>query len=361
MSLLIFAMLGAGLVLLVVGAELFVRGAARLATLIGISPLVVGLTVVALGTSAPEIAVSVQASASGQGDLAIGNVIGSNIFNVLFILGLSALVLPLVVSHQLVRLDVPVMIAASALLIVLGLDGWLSILDGGILLTSGAAYVIFLIVSSRRMGATAQLNPAESHVPSRKSEVTWLRNAGLILVGMGMLVIGSRWLVSGAVTIAEAFGVSQLIIGLTVIAAGTSLPEAATSVIAALRGERDIAVGNVVGSNIFNIVFVLGLAALAAPSQISIAPAVLRFDLPVMTAVALACLPIFFSGHRIDRWEGALFLGYYFAYTIFLILAASGHEALPAYSAAMLSFVLPLTALTLLLVVWRSWRVAREQ
>jgi cation:H+ antiporter len=142
------------------------------------------------------------------------------------------------------------------------------------------------------------------------------------------------------------------------VAAGTSLPEVATSVIAALRGERDIAVGNVVGSNIFNILIVLGLATLVAPAPIPVPASVLRFDLPVLTAVMLACLPIFFTGHRIERWEGALFLAYYVAYTLFLVLAASGHEALPAYSAVMLSFVLPLTVLTLVIVVWRSRRGA---
>jgi cation:H+ antiporter len=356
MNPMVFVMLGAGLVLLVAGAELFVRGAARVAALLGISPLVVGLTVVALGTSAPEIAVSVQASAGGQGDLALGNVIGSNIFNVLLILGLSALILPLAVSAQLVRLDVPVMIGASALLFALAADGGIGALDGALLLLIGATYVAFLIVQSRRQHGAALGEYLEEYSAPAHTPKQWVTNGAFILVGVGLLVLGSRWLVSGAVTIAQALGVSQLIIGLTVVAAGTSLPEVATSVIAALRGERDIAVGNVVGSNIFNILVVLGLAAIAAPAPIPVAPAVLRFDFPVMTAVALACLPIFFSGHRIDRWEGALFLGYYLAYTLFLILAASGHEALPAYSAVMLSFVLPLTVLTLAVVTWRTAR-----
>ncbi|CAN5771640.1 MAG: calcium/sodium antiporter [Gemmatimonadetes bacterium] len=360
MSVQVFVLLGVGLALLVAGAELFVRGAARLAILVGISPLVIGLTVVALGTSSPEIAVSVQASTAGQGDLALGNVIGSNIFNVLFILGLSAILLPLVVSQQLVRLDVPVMIAAAFLLILLTIDGRLGLVDGGILLLAGASYVVFLIVVSRRQGVSAQQELATEQSAAAGRGQVWAKNAGLILVGLAMLILGSRWLVSGAVTIAESLGVSQLIIGLTVVAAGTSLPEVATSVIAALRGERDIAVGNVVGSNIFNILIVLGLASLVAPDPISVPASVLRFDLPVMTAVAVACLPIFFTGHRIDRWEGALFLAYYVAYTMFLVLAASGHDALPAYSAVMLSFVLPLTVLTLLVVVWRSMRAKKQ-
>jgi cation:H+ antiporter len=359
MSVQVLLLLSAGLALLVAGAELFVRGAARLAVLAGISPLVIGLTVVALGTSAPEIAVSTQASAAGQGDLSLGNVIGSNIFNVLFILGLSALILPLIVSQQLVRLDVPVMIAAGFLLIVLTVDGNLSLLDGGILLLGGVSYICFLIVVSRRQGTGVKVEPADEHAVAAARGPVWARNAGLIVAGLAMLILGSRWLVSGAVTVAESLGVSQLIIGLTVVAAGTSLPEVATSVIAALRGERDIAVGNVVGSNIFNILIVLGLAAMVAPDPISVPVSVLRFDLPILTAVMVACLPIFFTGHRIDRWEGALFLAYYVAYALFLVLAASGHEALPAYSAVMLSFVLPLTVLTLVLVVWRSLRGKR--
>jgi cation:H+ antiporter len=359
MSLPVFLLLGVGLALLVAGAEMFVRGASRLAVLLGISPLVIGLTVVALGTSAPEIAVSVQASAAGQGDLALGNVIGSNIFNVLFILGLSALLLPLIVSQQLVRLDVPVMIGAGLLLMVLAIDGRLGFLDGGILLLGGAGYILFLIVVSRRQGIGGQVELDTDSPAAAVAGSAWAGNAGFIVVGVAMLILGSRWLVSGAVTIAESLGVSQLIIGLTVVAAGTSLPEVATSVIAALRGERDIAVGNVVGSNIFNILIVLGLAALVAPVPISVPASVLRFDLPVLTAVMLACLPIFFTGHRIERWEGALFLAYYVAYTLFLILAASGHEALPAYSAVMLSFVLPLTVLTLVIVAWRSLRGGR--
>ncbi len=360
MSFMVFVMLTAGLALLVAGAELFVRGAARLAALVGISPLVVGLTVVALGTSAPEIAVSVQAAAGGQGDLALGNVIGSNVFNVLLILGISSLLLPLTVSQQLVRLDVPVMIGASVFLFALAANGSLSMLDGLLLIACAVVYVTFLVVKSRRQqaGAAAEFE-AEFGPPAERGGREWGKNGVFIVGGVGMLVLGSRWLVAGAVTIAESLGVSQLIIGLTVVAAGTSLPEVATSVIAALRGERDIAVGNVVGSNIFNILVVLGLAALAAPGPIAVPDSVLRFDLPVMTAVAVACLPIFFTGHTIERWEGALFLGYYLAYTLFLVLAASGHDALPAYSAVMLSFVIPLTVLTLAVVTWRAVRARK--
>jgi cation:H+ antiporter len=182
--------------------------------------------------------------------------------------------------------------------------------------------------------------------------------ANLALVGAGLvfLVLGSRWLVNGAVAFARAFGVSELVIGLTIVAVGTSLPEVATSILAALRGERDIAVGNVVGSNLFNILLVLGVSALVSAAGLPAAPALLRFDLPVMIAVAVACLPVVGSGSVIARWEGALFFLYYAAYTVYLVLAAQQHDTLPAFSAAMQAFVLPLTAVTLAVVGWRAWR-----
>jgi cation:H+ antiporter len=176
---------------------------------------------------------------------------------------------------------------------------------------------------------------------------------GLVVAGLVLLVLGARWLVDAAITMARSMGVSELVIGLTIVAAGTSMPEVATSVLAAFRGERDIAVGNVVGSNLFNVLAVLGLSGVAGDG-IDVAPAVLSFDLPVALAVAVACLPITFSGHLIARWEGVLFLAYYVAYTAYVILAASAHDALPAFSAAMAWFVLPLTAVTVLVVAWRT-------
>jgi cation:H+ antiporter len=352
----VFALLVLGLVFLVGGAELLVRGASRLARAFGISPLVVGLTVVAFGTSSPELAVSVQSAFSGQADLALGNVIGSNIFNVLFILGLSALITPLVVSQQLVRLDVPLMIGASVLLLLLSLDGAIGRVEGALLFAGIVGYTVFLIRQSRREsgGGAAEAGAGEPESGG------WLRNGALVLAGLTLLVLGSRWLVGGAVEIATALGVSELVIGLTIVATGTSLPEVATSVLASIRGERDIAVGNVVGSNIFNLLAVLGLSGLVAPSGIEVARSALLFDIPVMIAVAIACLPIFFSGYLIARWEGALFLGYYIAYTAYLVIHAADHPMLPAFRTAMLLFVVPLTAITLGIVVYRS-RVGAAQ
>jgi cation:H+ antiporter len=339
-----------GLVLLIAGAEWLVRGAARLARLWGLSPLVIGLTVVAFGTSSPELAVTVQAALAGSADLALGNVVGSNIFNVLFILGLSALIVPLRVSKQLVRFDVPLMIGVSVLLLLLVLDGRLDRFDGALLVAGLVAYTVFVIRQGRREEAEA----AGGIAPPTAGVRAFLWAGLLVLVGLGLLVLGSRLLVESAVMIARALGVSEAVIGLTLVAAGTSLPEVATSIVAALRGERDMAVGNVVGSNLYNILAILGCAVLLAPSGIDVNPALRHFDIPVMIAVAVACLPVFFTGGVIARWEGGLFFAYYLAYAAYLVLDSSGHAALPAYSAIMLEFVLPITFVTLLVLLLRA-------
>ncbi len=351
-----------GLVILIAGAELLVRGASRLAVGFGISPLIVGLTVVAFGTSAPELAVSLGSALSGQADIALGNVVGSNIFNVLFILGLSALIGTLVVAQQLIRLDVPLMIGVSFLPLLLGLDGKIGRLDGILLFAGILAYILFAVRQSRKETASIQAEySAEFGANVRLEGSQLVRNIGFVVIGLALLVLGARWLVDGAVSIARALGLSELIIGLTIVAAGTSLPEVATSVIASLRGERDIAVGNVVGSNLFNILAVLGLTAAVAPAGVNVSGAALRFDIPFMIAVALACLPIFFTGYRIARWEGALFLAYYAAYTLYLILDATGHDALPAFSTVLLEFAAPLTGITLVLLAVRGWRAGHPR
>ncbi len=357
MSLTVLGLFVLGLVLLVAGAELLVRGASRLAARLGISPLVIGLTVVAFGTSAPELAVTVQAGLAGQADIAVGNIVGSNIFNVLFILGLAALIVPLVVSQQLVRLEVPLMIGVSVLFLVMALDGRISGFDGMLLFAGIVAYTVFTVRQSRKESAAVQAEYAQEYGDGQSAERGRLPlQIALIVAGLVLLVLGAHWLVEGAVAFARHFGVSELIIGLTIVAVGTSLPEVATSIVAALRGERDIAVGNVVGSGIFNILAIAGIASMVTPGGLEVAPALIRFDIPVMIAVALACLPIFASGHLIARWEGALFLGYYAAYVLYLILAATQHAALPSLSVAMLAFVLPLTAVTLIVLLARAQR-----
>lgn len=355
MTLNLVLLLIAGLVLLVWGAELLVRGASRIATAVGISPLVVGLTVVAFGTSSPELAVSVMSAFKGQTDLALGNIVGSNIFNVLLILGVSAMIIPLIVARQLVRFDVPVMILISFLVLIFGYDGKIGRLDGVILFSGAIAYTVFLIRQSRKESSAEVTAEYAEEFGGEKTAPLW-KNISLVLVGLVGLILGSKWLVSSAITIAQHFGVSEMVIGLTIVAAGTSLPEVATSVIAAIRGERDIAVGNVIGSNIFNILCVLGLSSIISPTGIEVSSVALHFDLPVMIAVAVACLPIFFAGNLISRGNGIAFLGFYVAYLAYLILTATDHEGLGTLRTAMVYFILPLTALTLIFITVREFK-----
>jgi cation:H+ antiporter len=349
----------AGLVLLALGGEILVRSASKLAVAVGVSPLVVGLTVVAFGTSSPELAVSVQAGLAGNPGIALANVVGSNIFNVLFVLGLCALIVPLGVAQQLVRIEVPLLITLSVLLLLLSLDDRLSWLDGALLFALLVSYTVWAIRKSRRESAAVQDEYAHEYGPDRvKTGFGVAKQVMLIVISLAILVVGARWLIDGAVALARTIGVSDVVIGLTVVAAGTSLPEVATSVIATVRGERDIAVGNALGSSIFNILAIIGISSIITPGGLTVAPAMISFDMPVMIAVAVACLPIFFTGYEIARWEGALFLGYYIAYTAFLILAATHHDALPAFSHLMAVFVLPLTAVVLLAMVARALRAS---
>ena len=351
MNLLLFIV---GLAALVAGASLLVRGASALALSFGVSPLVVGLTIVAFGTSSPEVAVSVGAALEGQTDIAVGPVVGGNLFSVLFILGASALIVPLLVHVQLIRQEVPIMIGASLLLVALGFDGRLTRLDAALLFGLLVVYTVFLIVQSRRQTQEAVAELTAELPQSAAWDRHWAVQVALVVAGLVLLVLGSDWLVTAAVAFARSLGVSDLVIGLTIVAAGTSMPEVATSITAAIKGERDIAVGNVVGSNTFNILGCLGLAGLVAPSGLPLAPSVLTFDIWVMLAVAIACLPVFFTGREIARWEGAVFLGYYAAYVAYLILAAQQHDALPAFSNVMLVFVIPLTLATLIAVLVRK-------
>ncbi|MEX1025759.1 MAG: calcium/sodium antiporter [Planctomycetota bacterium] len=344
-----------GLAALVVGAELLVRGSGRLALSFGISPLVVGLTVVAFGTSAPEVAVSVGAALRGVPELAVGNVVGSNVFNVLFILGVSALIVPLSVNAQIIRQEVPILIGASFLLLVQCLDGVLGRTEAGLLLFLLVAYTVFLVRQSRRARPTVVEEFADV-APRGRWDRHWSVQVLMVAVGLGLLVVGANALVRAATSFAEALGISDLVIGLTIVAAGTSLPEVATSIMAAVRGERDIAIGNVVGSNTFNLLGCLGTTGLVAEGGLPIASSVLGFDLWVMLAVALACLPVFLTGRVIARWEGALFLSYYVAYTGYLTLNAMESAWLPTLRVAMLSFVLPLTIVTLVVCIMRAPR-----
>ena len=354
-------MLIAGLVLLVAGAEVLVKGASRIALMFGLSPLVIGLTIVAYGTSSPELMVSIQSSLAGQPDIALGNVVGSNIFNVLLILGVSALITPLVVAQQLIRLDVPILIGVSCLTLMFGLDGKISRVDGTIFLIGIILYTTFLLIQSRK-----EHNPEVTEEYEREYGGSTARspqqiaiNIGFVVLGLGLLVLGSKFLVDSSIAIARSFGVSELVIGLTLVAAGTSLPELATSVVASIRGERDIAVGNVIGSNIFNILAVLGGSSLFSADGLTVSASALRFDIPVMIAVAVICLPVFITGQLIARWEGLLFLSYYVAYTAYLIMDSANYETLPIFSNILLFVVFPATILSLGVSFLPSFRKSR--
>jgi len=359
MSLTIVLMFIGGLVALVLGAGWLVRGAAKLALSFGISPLVVGLTVVAFGTGAPELAVSAGAVLDGKVDIAIGNVVGSNILNVLLILGASAVITPLVVHLQLIRQEVPIMIAASVALLLMMLDGVVATWESVLLVGAMVIYTVFLVWQSRRQSASADAE-FEGEVDLNSTwDRHWSVQLGLILLGLVALVTGSHFLVEAAVTTAKQWGVSDVVIALTIVALGTSLPEIATSVTAALKGQRDMAVGNVVGSNTFNILGCLGISGMLSTSGLVVAESVIHFDAWVMLAVALACLPIFISGREIARWEGVVFLLYYAAYTAYLILASQAHDALQQFSAVMLYFVVPLTVITMAVSLFKHRRAGR--
>ncbi|KGM13132.1 calcium/sodium antiporter [Cellulomonas bogoriensis] len=333
-----------GLVLLVLGGEGLVRGASSLARSFRLSPLVIGLTVVSFATSAPELAVTARASLTGSPGLAVGNVVGSNIANVLLVLGAAGVIIPLAVRLPVVRRDVPVLIVLSGLMLVLSLDGGISRADGAVLVALLVTYVTWAVMRSRV--PRAPRSPEEQATGSRSLLVSLV----LVVVGVGLLVGGAQLLVMGATQVATALGMSEMVVGLTVVAVGTSLPELATSVIAAIRGDVEMAVGNAVGSCIFNIGAVMGLAAVITPGGVPVETSALNFDIPVMIAVALALLPVAFTGFTVARWEAGLFLALYTAYVAYLLLDSAGHEALPRYSTVMLVFVLPLTALTLVLL-----------
>ena len=351
-----------GFLLLIGGAELLVRGASSLAVAMGISPLVVGLTVVAYGTSSPELAVTLNAAFNGQSDLALGNIVGSNISNVLLVLGLAASFAALKVNRQLIRLEVPLMIAASFLLFFLGMDGVINRYEGIFLVFGAISYTVFVIRKSRRQYKAYQAQTggtADAETRKSKRPFQIFIRIMMILAGLALLVLGSRWLIDGAVIIARLLGVSRLVIGLTIVAVGTSLPEIATSLVASIRGQRDMAVGNIIGSNIFNLLLVLGFTSAVSPSGVAVSGAALHFDIPVMIGTAFLVLPIFFTQHRVDRWEGILFLGFYAAYTTHLFLNATNNAALKGFDMAM-TYVIPAIVMGLLILSIKAFRDSRK-
>ena len=302
-----------GLVLLFFGADWLVKGAVTMALHLGLSPLIVGLTVVALGTSLPEALVSVQASLDNQGGIALGNVIGSNILNIALILGLSALIQPLKVDSHLVKADVPLLVGASFLLMVLLEDFHISRIEGALLLLGIVFYVCGNIMTVKR--TSPEEDKIEGmEIPEDPSK-NLLRHIGLLVLGLIALALGSNFLVSGAVDLARIWGLSEALIGLTIVSIGTGTPELATALMAAYRKTADIAIGNAVGSNLFNIMFVVGLAGLVAPMD---ATGINSSDLYVMFGLTILLLPTVWTGLVLDRKEGFLFVAIYVAYIYYL-------------------------------------------
>ncbi|WP_369992273.1 calcium/sodium antiporter [Pseudomonas xanthosomatis] len=344
--------MAAGLLLLIIGAELLVRAALRLATRLHVRPLIIGLSLVAFGSTAPQLTVSLQAAYQGAPDVAVGSVVGSNIFNVLVILGLAALIIPLRVSRQLVRLDIPLMIGASALVYVLASNGLLGRFEGAVLLLGLLGYLLMLWHQSRHYARTYPHAQAAHTSAWRFWSGTLLQT----LLGLGLLSLAGHLLLEAAVEVATDLGLSERIIGLTVVAVCTSLPELAAALLAALRGEREIAVGTVIGSNLFNLLAVLGLTALITPEPLSISPNALAFDLPVMLGVAALCLPVFYSGYRVTRAEGLVFLCLYLAYGLHVVTFTTGLPLAGRLERLMLFYVLPVLGLVLLYTTVRAWR-----
>lgn len=302
-----------GLVLLYYGAEFLVRGGVQIAKRFQVTPLVIGLTLVAFATSAPELVVSCDAALKGMGDIALGNVIGSNICNIALILGLCAVISPLRVNESLFKLDLPLMIGSSVLFALFCfLTGGINRIEGALFFAGIITYVTVSIRNARRSGDVVTEVEGDGKPLSPGVSIV------LVLLGLGFLVGGARLLVNSAVWLAELFGVSQAVIGLTIVAIGTSLPELATSVIAALKGERDIAIGNVVGSNIFNILAIMGISPLLRPIE---AADIQLIDLGMMVFCTLLLYPFLRTGFVLSRKEGVCLLTVYIGYTVWLIAA----------------------------------------
>ena len=315
-----------GLVAMIVGAEALVRAGSWLASQLGIRPIIVGLTVVSIGTSMPELAVGVVAATEGNGSLAVGNIAGTNMVNLLLILGLSALILPLAMQMQTLRFDLPVIAAAGLLLWALAANGVLSRLDGLVLVLCAIAYTAALIRTSRRESReideefAAEYGDENSAIAERSGAGRMARHVGLLLGGIVIVVVGADWLVDGAVGMARAFGVSDALIGLTVVAIGTSAPELVTTVVSTVRGERDIAIGNLLGSSIYNILLILGITALVPAHGLVLDSNLVRVDIPIMVVATLACVPIFITGRRVGRVEGGAMMVAYLAYLAFVLM-----------------------------------------
>ncbi len=312
-----------GLVIITLGAEFLLRGASTMAAMLGIRPIIIGLTVVSVGTSLPELAVGITAVSEDKGALAIGNIAGTNVLNILFILGLSAALRPLPLQMRTMRLNVIVMIITAVLLIVMSLDGRLSRLEGIIMVACSVLYILIVIRASSKETASVRKEFAEEFSPvvlvEKRGWKIWVLNIVFLLGGMALTMLGANLLVSGATSIAQAMGVSDAVIGLTIVAIGTSAPELATTIMATIKNDRDVAIGNLIGSSISNVLVILGFTCVAAADGVDVSDDILWFDLPLAAAVAIVCYPVFRSGSRVSRFEGILFVSAYLVYLFSLV------------------------------------------
>ncbi len=310
-----------GLATVVAGAEFVVRGGAKLAARLGVSPLIIGLTVVAIGTSAPELAIGIDAALQGNGALAVGNIAGTNTFNLLFILGLVAVMRPLPLDAQTIRFNLPAFILSAGALFLMGLDGRLTTLEGVILIAGAIVFTLLTVRIARRESQAVRAEFAQEYGerlsphPVRQMVI----NSVILVAGIVIIGFGADWLVDGAVELARIFGVSDAFIGLTVVAIGTSAPEIVTAIVATIRNERDIAVGNLIGSSVYNILLILGVTSVVPSGDIPVPPELAFVDLPVMLGATLLCIPVFVTRRMVSRLEGLLFVGSYVVYLSYLI------------------------------------------
>ena len=347
-----------GLAGLIIGAELFLKAVDRFGLKWGVPPLIMGLTVVAFATGAPELAISIKAAFNGNADLVLGNIIGSNIANILLILGITALISPITITRRVVRIDVPIVIITSIAVYFLAFDGELSTFDGIILLSGFIAYSYFTFIQIKDKTNDDEMFEYElTSNELTKDTFFYIKNIGYLLVGLTMIVLGSNWMVDSAVIIARILGLSELVIGLTIISIGTSLPEVATSLSAARKGNADIAVANVLGSNLQNMLLTLGLTLVIVPHALAVSKDAITFDLPFMVTVSIACIPIFVAGFNLTRIDGLIFLFYYVSYMCYLILDTLNSLMVEPMHTAMTFSVVPAT---ILYMIWRIYKFRKS-
>lgn len=312
-----------GLVVITVGSEILLKGASKIASLLNIRPIVIGLTVVSIGTSLPELAVGLTAIGEGAASIAVGNIAGTNIVNILFVLGLSAAIRPLALQMESIKKDVYAMIFAAVILFVLSLDGRLNTWDGLFMVFFGIVYLVIVVRTSRNEPQEVQQEYRDEYTPAAKTEkkdyAVWSWNFMLLFCGIIATIYGADKLIVGALDIAQYFGMSDAVIGLTIVAVGTSAPELATTLVATFKNERDVAIGNLLGSSIINIFIILGITGIFTPGGINVSDDILWFDLPLAALVAIICYPVFKSGQRVSRKEGIFFVCLYVAYVCYLL------------------------------------------